>query len=207
MKNSIVEKLAALLSSRIDSECKVVYLLAECRKLLDTYPPDPKPFALNLYFHWALHINLSYSNTTKPFLDRVDAYVASVKAGNKNIAGENYMHREFILFDTFRKQLREFLGYYVLPTAICDEDSHWHDFIECYSGVIEGGSLTFSGNGLRFIDEVRFKRGRRVGDEMIMPFNLVWEIYKAGKEVLEVDVNALTLKNGELMTSFDIRIR
>ena len=56
--NAIVDKLRAAISEPVDSECKVVYILAETRKLLETYPPDPLPFALKLYCHWALHVDL-----------------------------------------------------------------------------------------------------------------------------------------------------
>jgi hypothetical protein len=38
MKDAIIEKLREVLSSGMDSECKVVYVLCEARKLLDKYP-------------------------------------------------------------------------------------------------------------------------------------------------------------------------
>jgi len=81
-ENSIVAKLRDALSDRIDSECKVVYILVETRKLLETYPPNPLPFALKLYCHWALHVDLDNPNTTLPFLERVETYVEGLFAGD-----------------------------------------------------------------------------------------------------------------------------
>ena len=78
MRDSIVDKLRTILAGAIDDECKVMYVLAEARKLLEKYPVDPAPFALKLYCHWALHIDLSHPMTTRPFLERVDRYVESI---------------------------------------------------------------------------------------------------------------------------------
>jgi hypothetical protein len=64
VKDQIVEKLRAVLSDEIDSECKVVYILCETRKLLDKYPTQPVPVTLKMYCHWALHIDLTNPGTT-----------------------------------------------------------------------------------------------------------------------------------------------
>src|ERR1700737_857462 len=122
-ENAIVEKLRDALSGAVDSECKVVYVLAESRKLLETYPPDPVPFALKLYCHWALHVDLDNPKTTLLFLERLDKYTAGVLAGNKDMIEEYQMMREFVFLDTFRQEFRQFLRAYNLPTGICDENS------------------------------------------------------------------------------------
>ena len=49
MRDSIVDKLRTILAGAADDECKVMYVLAEARKLLEKYPVDPAPFALKLY--------------------------------------------------------------------------------------------------------------------------------------------------------------
>ena len=46
MRDSIVKKLKAILSERVDSEYKVVYILTETRKLLDVNSPDPRTFRI-----------------------------------------------------------------------------------------------------------------------------------------------------------------
>src|ERR1043166_6149156 len=112
MKDQIVEKLRSVLADGVDSECKVVYILCETRKLLDKYPIDPIPVALRLYCHWALHIDLSHPSTTAPLLSRIDDFVSSVLAGNTDVVGEHRMFREFVFLDTFRDQFRLFLKSY-----------------------------------------------------------------------------------------------
>lgn len=77
MKDQLVEKLRAAISEEIVSECQVVYILAECRKLLDKYPPDKLPFALKIYCHWALHVDLTNPGTTGEFMEGVDRFVES----------------------------------------------------------------------------------------------------------------------------------
>ena len=160
--NAIVEKLRVALSGSVDSECKVVYVLAESRKLLETYPPDPAPFTLKLYCHWALHVDLDNKTTTLPFLERVDKYVAGYFVGNQDITEDYRMLREFVLLDTFRQQFKQFLQAYDFPTGICDEDARWHEFLKHYAGVIEDGSLSCNAkeHPLKLIDEVVFTKGR-----------------------------------------------
>ncbi len=137
--NAIVEKLRVALSGPVDSECKVVYVLAESRKLLETYPSDPVPFALKLYCHWALHVDLENPGTTLPFLKRAEKYAEGVLAGNQDLVEDHRMLREFVFLDTFRQQFKQFLQAYDLPTGICDEDARWHGFLKHYAGVIEDG--------------------------------------------------------------------
>src|SRR5580693_6475384 len=127
MEDAIVDKLKAILVGGIDSECKVVYVLAESRKLFPKYKTNPNPFALKLYSHWALHVNLSYPNTTREFLELVDAFVASFLEGNTDIGAEHRMLRDFVFLDTFKQQFRTFLNAFDLPTAIRDDDAQWHE--------------------------------------------------------------------------------
>jgi hypothetical protein len=124
MEDSIITKLRDFLKGDIDSECKVVYLLAETRKLLESY--DPPPFSLNLHCNWALHVNLDRKGTTHAFLKQLDEYVASVFAGSTNVAAERPALWELASFDSFRQQFKQFLSDHQLHTAICDEDSVVH---------------------------------------------------------------------------------
>jgi hypothetical protein len=114
MDKQIIEKLRAALSEEVDSECKVVYVLCESRKLQESYPRDPISFALKLYFHWALHVNLTNPTTTLPFLHRVDDFAAGVLGGKTDKLEDYRMFREFVLLDTFREQFRQFLKAYDL---------------------------------------------------------------------------------------------
>jgi hypothetical protein len=204
-ENAIVEKLRVALSDAVDSECKVVYVLAESRKLLETYPPDPVPFALKLYCHWALHIDLENPKITLPFLERAEKHAASVLAGNKDIVEEHRMVREFVFLDTFRQQFKQFLQAYNLPTGICDENPRWHEFLKHYAGVIEDGSLSCEAKAhpLKLIEKVVFSKGRTPAatpKNFYIPFGLAWTIVLVDGRKLTVEVQA-SAPNGNEMIS------
>jgi hypothetical protein len=55
----IITKLQRELARPVVSECQVVYLLVEIRKIIDA-EPDPRPWkALKLYCDWAVHTELT----------------------------------------------------------------------------------------------------------------------------------------------------
>ena len=177
MKASIIDKLRPILMEPIDNECKVVYLLAECRKLLETCSPDSNSFALKLYCHWALHVDLDNPRTTLAFLRSAEKYAASVLAGCPDIVEENRMLREFALLEPFRRELEEFLRSHNLPTNLCTDNGRWHEFLTYYSGVIEDGSISCRAQdgGLVLLREVEFRKGRETRDHYL-PFGLVWTL-------------------------------
>jgi hypothetical protein len=142
MEEQIVRKLREALRDEIKKEKDVVYILVESRKLLEDTKPGQPHFALKLYCHWALHVDLAGRDTTLPFLERVDSFVAGVLANNTNIVEEHRMFREFIFLDTFREQFKHFLASYGLPTAVCDENPQWHAFLKLYAGIVEDGTLS-----------------------------------------------------------------
>jgi hypothetical protein len=135
MENAIIRKLRDHLSGPMDTECGVVYLLCEIRKLLETYPPDEATFALPLYCHWALHVDLSVPKTTLRFLQRVDSYLFDKLYNGETpetLAAENAIFREFVYLETFRGQLGKFLKARGLPSALCEKDADWFTFLKAY---------------------------------------------------------------------------
>lgn len=178
-QTSIVEKLRATLTKRVDCEATVVYVLAETRKLLEANPPDPEPFALRMYCHWALHVDLTHANTTLQFLTRVEAYVQSALNGNPNFQEEHRMLRDFLFLDTFKGQFKRFLEGHRLPITVCDEHDRWQEFVMHYAGVIDDGSLSCFARGqqLPHVKDVVFRKGRAMEvEEGYLPFRLLWEI-------------------------------
>jgi hypothetical protein len=134
MEESIVHKLRHVLSSTIDTEMAVTYVLVETRKLLEKHAH--KPFALSLFCNWALHVDLSHERTTKDFLMQVDDFVDSFLSGTKNVRLEFKMLGEFVFWTAFREQFRAFLSVYQLPVDVCTSEEKWHKFIQHYAGVI-----------------------------------------------------------------------
>lgn len=202
MRDSITHKLRGILSGEVDDECKVLYVLAESRKLLEKYPVDPAPFALKLYCHWALHIDLSHPMTTRPFLERVDGYVESILAGSVNIIEEHRMLREFVFLDTFRNQLAQFLTAYDLPRGICENEPRWNEFLKSYAGIIDDGSLSCSAeNNFKFIHGVVFTKGQSRAENTFIPFDLSWHIGLLDGRTMTVDVSGSPYPDGEMISN------
>jgi hypothetical protein len=197
-EDAIIGKLHAVLSDEVDSECKVLYILAESRKLLDKYPPNPIPFALKLYCHWALHIDLSHTNTTLTFLKRIDEFVGSVLGGKQGLVLQYRMLQELVLLTTFREQLKNFLQAYGLPTAVCDDDARWHKFLKSYAGIIEDGSLSCPAKSaeLNFVSEVTFNKGKTAKAGSYFPFDLSWRVRLIDGKTMTVEVQAEQLLGG-----------
>ncbi len=207
-QDQIIDKLRTTLSNAVDDEYKVVYLLCETRKLIEKYPPDPPPFALKLYCHWALHVDLTHPGTTFQFLQHVDRFAAGVLAGKTDIVQEHRMFREFLFLDTFRKQFSQLLASYGLPTAVCDEDERWFVFLTHYAGVIEDGSLSCEDNTgrLTLVRKVVLTRSKAVIPAAFFPFNLCWSIVLLDGRTMTVDVNAAAAPGAGEMISSGIRL-
>ncbi len=204
MRDDIVHKLADTMASGIDSECKVVYLLCEVRKLLEKHPPDPMPPALKLYCHWALHVDLKVPNTTLAFLKRVDEFVGSAYGTEpRDDAAEQRMYHELHIFAALKDELRSFLAGYGLPTDLCDDSVRWRLFLQHYAGVIEDGTLSCSAKTgeLKYVRKVVFSKGPPItwpkGVEMFLPFDLTWDILLLDTQKLTVSTNARISESGQ----------
>jgi hypothetical protein len=210
-KDAIVEKLRALLNSGIDSEATVVYLLCEVRKLFEKTPASDRPFALNMYCHWALHVDLTGPDTVLPFLRQVDAYIHGVIVGPEDFSASDQMVREFLMLDTFRTQLRTFLDGHGLPTDLTTDDGQWNRFVTRYAGVIDDGSLlcrSTKRNDLKHVKQVTFARGRSAAVFRQLPFDMTWVITLQDNRQFDVSVNARPAgANARQMFGWSIHLR
>ena len=191
-QNAIIAKLNATMQEPVDSECKVVYALCEIRKLLKDIPTARRPFALNMHCHWALHVDLHGRDTVAPFLRQVDAYVNGVLVGPEDLNASHQMVRDFVVLDTFRTQLRDFLQAVGIPTDLVDDDAAWNEFVAQYAGVIEDGALAIrsENHGLEHVKQVTFTKGREaLGEFSQLPFDMMWTIALLDGRSLEVEVN------------------
>ncbi len=192
MTKDIVSKLRDHLSRPLDTECAVVYLLAEVRKLLDRDDPNHVNLALWMYCHWALHVDLTNTNTTLHFLELLDDYITAYLSDltpNKpdTLHDSEKRLKEFAFWESFRSQLRAVLRSYSLPTEFCDDDQSWFAYLSAYAGVIEDGALSSESkrkDTLKAVDRVVFKKGDEpVSPTPHLPFIIQWDIFlKDGRE-------------------------
>jgi len=208
---AIVMKLNAFLADPVDSECKVVYLLCEVRKLLERVPPPQRPFALNMYCHWALHVDLNGKDTIEPFLQQVDAHVDGVLNGHMDLKASDRMIREFALLDAFRSQLRDFLRANGIRSDVTDDDAHWNDFVRHYAGVIEDGSLALSPKHqgiVKHVRELTFTKGRNAIGTTLLPFDMTWSAELLNGQFLDITVNARpSLTGGQALLHCGVSMR
>jgi hypothetical protein len=206
--NTIVEKLRKLLSDPIETECQAVYLLCEVRKLLDSERPR-RLFTVYLHCHWALHVKVSHTATTGGFLSRVDDFVSNILGSHSRDETEQAswekraeeMIQYFVSLSTLRKELREFLMSYALPTSLCDDDTRWFKFVTAYGGVIEDGSLECENKGrLKTVDTVTFSKGKPTTDSADVPFSMNWEILLKNGDKFVFDGRAYSNPRGRSHT-------
>jgi hypothetical protein len=198
MKNGIIGKLHSHLKNAIKSECAVIYLLAEVRKILEVDDPQRTRGSLWMYCHWALHVDLDSPKTTIDFLKRVDLWVCNSVAYLTPRPGwkfldEVYLFRDFVYLETFRQQLGDFLRQYSLPDSLTSNDDAWFAFLAAYGGVIEDGTLSMKSDKNKEIDaveEVTFKKGNALSSEYHVNFTIHWEIALKDGRLLEVKMDA-----------------
>lgn len=206
MTKDIVSKLTVLLDEGIDSECKVLYLLAQIRKLLERDDPTHELQSLWMYCHWALHVDLDSPKTTGDFLERVNRWITNRVAylnpvGSWTIVDEGNLFRDFIFLETFRNQLSKFLAEKKLSTTLCSDEAKWNRFVQEYSGVIEDGSLTFGEKSTsKAVHKVTFKKGPDLTLEHHVPFTITWIIKL--KDAREIKTSMQTLPGAAGMVYF-----
>jgi hypothetical protein len=199
MIKDVTEKLRRHLAGGVKTECRVVYLLAQIRKILEEEKPKPRPMALWMFCHWALHVNLSRSGATSHFLHQIDAFTI-----NKNIKGlpkpdgkfsfadEHCLSKDLLFLTNFRQQLRDFLHCKKFSTRICDNDKSWFGFMSAYAGVIEDGTLSIEGvNKLRVVDKVTFTKGRSLSRDHHVPFTVQWDIHLKDRRIVRMDLKTV----------------
>lgn len=198
MKNDIIRKLHDHLDAGIETECEVVYLLAEIRKVLDEDDPSHTLASLWMYCHWALHIDLDSPKTTIEFLKRVDLWVVNnvaylTRRQPWKFLDEIYLFRDFVYLQTFRHELGEFLKRYGLPTALTSVDEKWFTLLTAYAGVIEDGTLAMKSdkhNEIDAVKEVKFKKGHALPSDYHVNFKINWDIELKDGRLLQVEMDA-----------------
>ena len=206
MSNTIVAKLRDHLTKPIDTECSVVYLLAQIRKVLEKQPSGSA--AVTMFCHWSLHLDLDRPGTTSEFLSRVDEFVCNKVAGYPSTRSWNYLeedklNRDLLRLDNFRSGLRDVLKQLDLPTGLVDDEPSWKSFVEVYGAVVEGGSLTVRSQKiqLQVVEKVVFTKAIGPG-----PFAVKWAIcFKDGRAlVLEFGAaGPVSLRSYSLVSAAD----
>ena len=194
------------LSKPITDEPGVVYLMAQVRKLLEKDDSTKLNKALWMYCHWALHVDLTSPGTTMDFLKRVDCWVTNtvaylIPSGSWAPIDEYHLLREFIYLESFRHQLRGFLGGYGLPLSLCELDAVWYEFVKAYSCVIEDGTLStkpYKEDELGAVRSVAFTKGQELTPDDHVSLIVVWTIELKDDRTLRTNMETAPAGRGKM---------
>jgi hypothetical protein len=142
VKDAIEEKLRRQLSSRAHlTECRVVYILAEIRKLIERERQQKKYYALTFHCSWALHTTMDRGEGAARILKRFDKAYVLLKEKNLHDLPTDLSNDliETIDLKKFRAELDMFLTAHDLPRHVVGHD--WTKFLRLYAAVIEDCAL------------------------------------------------------------------
>jgi len=129
MKEAILEKLELELINGIDTEPKVLYLLAEIRKCIDRCSEEEKNKYPNLYFYcnWVLHIKMDRSPAQK-ILKRFNLFFTDID--NLDVMSNIFIKQEknFYFFIDLKRELLNFLKTNTLPIKLLKNNLSWFRF-------------------------------------------------------------------------------
>lgn len=184
----IQAKLRRLLAGNsISTEAEVVYLLAECRKLLERDPSlkGSSP-TLVFYLNWCLHTELSHAGAKK-FLMSVNSILTLAPMHTQ---AEHEVLDSLLTLDAFRVELRSLLASFGADLSICDDTSKWTSFLHLYSQVVQDSQLVLEAtpppSGLMQLAVKRVTVSAVAGDPLVDPgvgvYPMIWMIeYEDGR--------------------------
>jgi hypothetical protein len=179
-QKDIVDKLNESLIGSIDTECQVVYVLVEVRKLLERDKVCGDFRSLKFCCDWAAHANLS-REPAKAFVKEIDDLFDRLPDNGDRGAGEGDL-AEIMYLARFREDLQNCLKVYKLPTKAFDDEQRWQEFLRLYSLVIQDCPLTYEGGG-KNLDEVVITKAEKVGPSGEQAFETKWELRLRGRTV------------------------
>ena len=134
MEDELLRKIREQLEQGISTECQVVYLLVEIRKLLDRKRTDCAQYgSLRLYCNWAVHVELSKAQAQEIVKKADQLYSKLIKAIPITEEEKNDCRRVFTL-EIFKDELNRFLSENELEPL---PDAEWNDFLTSFLNVIE----------------------------------------------------------------------
>lgn len=156
----LIYKLTRALKRPVQTECEVVYLMVEIRKLMDRREAErrkevseagrrklkPEFPVLKLFCDWAVHINIEWNREAEPLMREFDRAVESVKAGN----GIPLPFLEFLSLSHLRDEFARFLNVNGLPPRLVENGDAWDRFLDLYSAVVSDCPITYTNRQIPF---------------------------------------------------------
>ncbi len=175
MRAAILEKIAKELDNGINTEPKVLYLLAEIRKYIDRCSEREKRRYPNLYFYcnWVLHITMDRT-PAKRILNRFESVISGTKDLKEISRIIIEQEKDFYSFISLKKELQTFFERNSLPTTLLNNGSRWFKFKKLLVEILIDCPLVNEG---RKISKFSYEKGE---DEQIRFRIVVNEIKRLG---------------------------
>ena len=175
MKSAILSKLSQELNSGIDTEPKVLYLLAEIRKYIDRCSESERNKYPNLYLYcnWVLHIKMDRT-PAKRILNRFESVVSDTKDLKEISKIIIEQEKDFYSFVSLKEELKTFFERSGLPTTFINSSGRWFKFKKLLVEILIDCPLVNEG---RKISKFSYEKGE---DEQIRFRVVVNEIKRLG---------------------------
>jgi len=189
MENQIIMKIRSEMDHVTKSECQVVYLLVEIRKLMDRDKKATEPYnSLRLYSDWAVHVGLA-GPQAQDIVKKADAFYPKLMDGTAT-AEEKADFKKIFLLNTFRSELDHFLQDHVQRSF---SNAGWNSFLASFLHVIEDCPLICKADNatLANVDEVFIVRdGDGTGEAPDgTPPAIVWGLSFKGELKMPIGAN------------------
>jgi hypothetical protein len=154
MTDELVRKIHHVLSGKVGTEHKVVYLLVEIRKLMerDNYK-DP---ILKTFCNWVVHTSLEKpAMGSAEILSEFDLLIARLHEPGLSHDGPRHGS-----LGAFRVALLDLSKRYGLPVTVMSDASKWKRFCRLYCSIVSDCPIVFSASkaNLKFVDRVELTR-------------------------------------------------
>jgi len=146
MENEIKEKLEPFLTTIVEKECEVVYILAEIRKLLEQTDEENNFMVLKFYCSWVLHAKMNSPRLLKEI----------EKEKEKRDEKMDAVMEEIVTLSKFREELKQFLSKQDLENEF-KKDEYWNKFKNKLIKVISECPLVPNDSYNGPITEIRYR--------------------------------------------------
>lgn len=190
VKLAIVQKLQDELTSQIERESQVVYILVEVRKLLEISNLKDQYVVLQFFCDWALHTKLRKRNAgllLRPF-DK--AYGNRTSDGFLRPEDQEALGRMVSLVE-FSRELNEVFDVHGITPKTLRGSTVWLRFIELYLSIIKDCPLEYNAKEieLKHINGVVVEQYdvsthiQEMEPTLYMPYGIDWRFLFNGKPV------------------------
>jgi len=197
MKESILEKISALVTKGIESEAECIYMLAQIRKYIEQQRIDGY-LNLRMCANWTLHSQLD-NNAVQGFLRELNDFLADAETqGEYHIAHHPSLKKKLSFVTSLQEELSDFLNAVGIDSKINIGSSTFRNLLQIFGQVIEDTPLVCKPNSpLSHLSEVTFSRRKSIFEHDLYP-SLYWKIKNGDKAILLIKSNILSIPFGPI---------